>query len=41
MERAEIMVVARGVKKTESTKCVTSIHKSRKVGEVNESDDNA
>lgn len=34
IERAEIMVVVPGVKKTENTNFVTSIHKSRKVGEV-------
>ena len=35
MERAEIMVVARGAKKTGNTKCETNILQSRKVGEVN------
>ncbi len=38
---AGIMVGVLGVKKTGNTNSVTSIHKSRKVGEVNESDDNA
>ena len=35
MERAEIMEVARGAKKTGNTKCETNILQSRKVGEVN------
>ena len=34
-ELAEIMAVVRGVKKTGNTNSVTSIHKSREVGEVN------
>ena len=34
MERAEIMEVARGVKKTENTRCEINIHQNRKGGEV-------
>ena len=33
-ERAEIMAVARGAKRTENTRCETNIHQKRKVGEV-------
>jgi len=34
MERAEIMEVARGAKRTENTRCEINILQSRKVGEV-------
>jgi len=34
IERVEIMAVARGAKKTGSTKCETNILQSKKVGEV-------
>ena len=35
-ERAEIMAVARGAKRTENTRCEINIHQKRKVEENNE-----
>ena len=34
-ERAEIMAVARGAKRTENTRCAINIHQKRKVEEDN------